>query len=84
MEKILGTVELSDRRSVHVATLSRQTVVENDAAHLGFDGYFLFEVSDIPECKGITILGKACSVDAALRLIDVWQLSSQAAKPRET
>ncbi len=74
METILGTVELDDQRAVHIATLSCQTVIENDAEHLGFDGYFLFEVSDSPECKGITILGKACSADAAFRLLDVWGL----------
>ena len=77
MEQILGTVKLDDQRSVHIATLSRQTVIENDAAHLGFDGYFVFESSDIPDRKGITILGKACSVETAYRLIDVWQSRDQ-------
>ena len=77
MESTLGSVELGDQRSVHIATLSHETVIENDAGHLGFDGYFLFEVSDNPERKGITILGKACSFDAALRLIEVWQSRGQ-------
>ena len=73
MTTVLGAVKLGGQRSVHIATLSHETVNENDAAHLGYDGYFLFEVSDNPECKGITILGKVCSVDAALRLTEVWQ-----------
>ena len=77
METTLGSVELGDQRSMHIATLSHETVIENDAAHLGFDGYFLFEVSENPERKGITILGKTCSVDAALRLIEVWQSRGQ-------
>ena len=74
---ILGTGDLGDHRALHIATLSRQTVIENDAEHLGFDGYFLFEVSDIPGCKGITIIGKVCSVDTAFRLVDVWRSHKQ-------
>jgi hypothetical protein len=42
------------------------------AEHLGFSGYFLFEAKDAPGLKGISILGKASSLEAAFRLIDIW------------
>lgn len=71
MEDILASVALGAGRSVHVAALARDTVVSAGAAHLGFEGYFLFEASDIPGQKGINVLCKAASYEAALRLIDV-------------
>ena len=72
MERTLRMVGGSQHRSLHIATLSDQTIAENDAEHLGCDGYFLFEASDEPGCKGITILAKVCSLDAAFRLLDAW------------
>ena len=74
MEQILGTAGIGGQRAVHIATLSRQSVIDNDAEHLGFDGYFLFETSDEPSKRGIQILGKCCSLEAALRLIEIWDL----------
>ena len=65
-------VDGNRHRSIHIATLSDQTVIENDAEHLGCNGYFLFEVSDEPGCGGIAILAKVCSLDAAFRLMDAW------------
>ncbi len=80
MDDILASVELSDGLSIHVATLSRQTVKDAGAEHLGFGGYFLFEdSSDNPARKGINILGKPCSLEAAFRLADLWDLRPQAA-----
>lgn len=61
-----------DGSNIHIATLSRKTIINADAEHLGFDGYFLFEAIDKPEVKGIDILGKAASLEAAFRLIDLW------------
>jgi hypothetical protein len=71
MEDILASVALGAGRSVHVAALARDTVVGSGASHLGFEGYFLFETSDIPGQQGISVLGKVASYEAALRLIDV-------------
>ena len=61
-----------EKGSIHISNLSRESIIENGAEHMGFDGYFLFEVSDDPSCNGITILGKACSLDAAFHLADAW------------
>ena len=74
MDDILASVNLGQGRSIHVATLSRETIVEAGVDHLGFNGYFLFEADDSPENKGINVLGKTCSLEAAFRLIDIWEL----------
>jgi hypothetical protein len=73
MDEILASANLGNGRSIHIATLSRQTVVASGAEHLGLTGYFLFEANDTPESKGISVLGKASSIEAAFRLIDIWQ-----------
>jgi hypothetical protein len=72
MDDILASANLGNGRSIHVATLARQTIVDAGADHLGFSGYFLFEADDTVEKKGIQVLGKASSFEAALRLIDLW------------
>tara|TARA_R110002074_G_scaffold2631_8_gene15046 strand:+ start:602 stop:1006 length:405 start_codon:yes stop_codon:yes gene_type:complete len=72
MEDILAAAEISAGRKVYIAALSRQSVIDARADHLGFDGFFLFETCDIPGQKGIDILAKACSFESALRLIDIW------------
>ena len=74
MDQILATANLGNGSSIHIATLSRQTIVAAGAEHLGFSGYFLFEANDTPMAKGILVLGKATSLEAAFRLIDVWNL----------
>lgn len=38
---------------------------------MGFDGYFVFEATDTPHVRGITILGKAASFEAGLALADL-------------
>jgi hypothetical protein len=72
MDEILASANLGNGRSIHIATLSRQTIVNAGADHLGFSGYFVFEADDTPEAKGIAVLGKASSLEAAFRLIDLW------------
>lgn len=72
MDEIIGSANLGAGKSIHVATLARQTIFEAGASHLGYEGYFVFETDDSPEAKGINILGKASSLDAALRIADLW------------
>jgi hypothetical protein len=72
MDEILASAQLGNGRSVHIATLAKQTIIESGAEHLGFFGYFLFEVIDLPGEKAISVLGKTSSLEAALRLIDIW------------
>ena len=75
MDDILGSFDLGNGRSVHVAALARDTLEGSGAEHLGHQGYFLFESSDIPGEKGINVLCKAASFEAALRLVDVFKLA---------
>lgn len=71
MDEILASAEITPNSSLHVATLSRQTLIDAGAAHLGLEGYFLFEVSNSFGYSRINVLGKAVSFDAALRLADL-------------
>jgi hypothetical protein len=73
MDQILASANLSSGKSIHVAALARQTIIDADAQHLGFSGYFLFECTHTATANGITVLGKAASIEAALRLVDLWE-----------
>lgn len=79
MDEILASASIGNGKSIHIATLARETVIQSGAEHLGFAGYFIFEANDIPGEKGITVLGKVSSLEAAFRMIDIWSGSKQAA-----
>ena len=72
MDDILASATIGNGSSIHIATLSRKTIQDAGADDLGLSGYFVFEANDTPEAKGINILGKTLSLDAAFRLIDLW------------
>ncbi|WP_343608771.1 hypothetical protein [Novosphingobium sp.] len=78
MDEILGSVKISEKRFLHLGQLSSQSLSAYEAEHLGFDGYFLFEASDEPGDKGINILGKMPTLEAAFRLMDIWQARAAA------
>lgn len=71
MDDILSTKRLGRGRSLHIASLSRQTIIDSDAEHLGFDGFFVFEAFDLPNQKGLNILGKVASFDAGVQLANL-------------
>lgn len=71
MDEILATHRIGDGCNLHIATLSRETIVNAGADHLGFDGYFVFEAHDA-RAGGLNILGKTSSLEAAFRLSDLW------------
>ena len=65
---------LGNSRSLCLSSLALQTVNESDASHLGGDrGLFIYEVDDSQPARGVQVLAKAVSLDAAFRLIDLWQ-----------
>ena len=65
---------LSNSRSLCMSSLALQTVNESDASHLGGDrGLFIYEVDDSLPARGIEVLAKAVSLEAAFRLIDLWR-----------
>lgn len=72
MEEILATVDIDNNRSIHIAELARQTVIDAGVEHLGFGGLFLFETNDSPINKGLNILGKVASLEAAFRMAELW------------
>lgn len=72
MEEILASVSLDNRRSVHIAQLARQTIIDSGAEHMGFSGYFIFETDDSPAAKRISVLAKVASLEAAFRMMDLW------------
>ena len=76
MDDFLSTKEIGDGVSLHIASLSRQAIIDCEAEHLGFDGYFVFEAFDRPGIKGINILGKVASFDAGVQLADLLSQAS--------
>lgn len=74
MDEILASSPLGNGSSIHIATLAKETVEEAGAAHLGCGGYFLFEAHDAPNQSGIEILAKVSSIEAGLRLMDIWRM----------
>lgn len=81
MDEILGSFRLDEKRSLHLGVLSPHSLAVLEADELGLDGYFLFETDDNKESKGIKVLGKAPNLDAALRLLDIWQMSMDRSQP---
>lgn len=71
MDDFLATKIIGNGRNLHIASLARRTIEDCGAAHMGYDGYFVFEATDLPEKNGITIFGKAASYEAALALADI-------------
>ena len=72
MEDILASVFLDNCRSIHIAQLARQTVIDSGAEHMGFGGYFIFETDESSSAKTISVLGKVTSLEAAFRMVDLW------------
>ena len=65
---------LDNCRSLCLSTLARQTVTESEASHLGGDrGLFIYELDESLGTAGVQVLAKAVSLEAALRLIDLWR-----------
>lgn len=79
MDEILATAKIDNRNSIHIAELARQTIIDAGAEHLGFGGYFIFETSDDPLVRGINILCRVASLEAAFRMIDIWGSANRAA-----
>lgn len=71
MDDFLATRTIGTGRTINIASLSRNTIEDCGASHMGFDGFFLFEADDLPDRKGITILGKAVSLEAAMIMADL-------------
>lgn len=70
---------IGNSRSLCMSSLALETVSEAEAGHLGGDrGLFIYEVDDSQPERGIQVLAKAVSLEAAFRLIDLWRTKSAA------
>lgn len=73
-DDLFFVTRLDEHRSICLSPLARSTVKDAGAAHLGGDkGYFIYEVNDNPLANGIFVLAKVVSLDAAFRLVELWQ-----------
>lgn len=72
-EGFFGTAILDDHRALHIAELSRESIINSGAEHLGFGGYFLFETTEGRFPRGIRVLARLASLEAAFSLLDVWR-----------
>ncbi len=78
MDNVLFSSELPDGREICVSPLSKDAFEANRAESLGDDsGYFIYEVDNSRPTSGIEILAKALSVDAAMRLIDIYVMAAR-------
>jgi len=68
----LGTAKIDNNRSIHISELSRESIIGSGAEHLGFGGYFLFETRSDRARRGINILARVASLDAALEMLEIW------------
>jgi hypothetical protein len=72
MEDLFLSADIGDSRRVCVSSISRQTYRSSVGSGLGGDrGYFVFEEDDSRPGEMVTVLAKASSYDAAIRLFDV-------------
>lgn len=71
MDDFIATKSIGNGRNLHIASLSRHTIADCGTAHMGYDGYFVFETSDLPDRTWITIFGKPTSYEAAIALADI-------------
>lgn len=71
MSEILTSVRIGKGKAIHVGSLSKSTINEASAQHLGYEGYFVFETDDTALSNGIEILGKTTCYDSAMRIADL-------------
>lgn len=72
----LGSAKVDSYRSIHISELSRESIINSGAEHLGFGGYFLFETRDGNHGRGINVLARVASLDAAFAMLDLWRARS--------
>jgi hypothetical protein len=72
MHHLLFATPLRDGRELRVSPISLDAYEANEAQTLGDDtGYFIYEFDPGAADRGIEVLAKAASYDAAMRLIDM-------------
>lgn len=81
MDDIFLTARIDSNRSICISPLPRKTYKETGARGLGGEyGYFIYEMDSSRPGEGIEVIGKAASIEAALRIFD---MISRAMMPSE-
>jgi hypothetical protein len=72
MDDLVLTTRIDDTHSVYISPLPAKTYKEACGKGLGGEfGYFIYEVDESCPDLGIEIIGKAASMEAALRLFEL-------------
>jgi hypothetical protein len=77
MDDLFLRARLSGTREVCISPLPAKTYREAGARGLGGElGYFIYEIDTANPSAGVEVMGKAASVDAALRIFDIIRKSA--------
>jgi hypothetical protein len=72
MDDVFLTARIDNRRSICISPLPAKTYKEAGGKGLGGKlGYFIYETDNACPDAGIEVIGKAASLEAALRLFDL-------------
>jgi hypothetical protein len=72
MEDVFLSARIDNHRSIYISPLPEKTYKEAGGKGLGGEfGYFIYEADDDNPAAGIEMIGKAASLEAALRLFEV-------------
>lgn len=72
MDDVFLTARIDDKRSVCISPLPAKSYKEAGGKGLGGEyGYFIYEVDTTHPNSGFQIIGKAASIDAAMRIFEL-------------
>lgn len=72
MEDVFLSVRIENQKSVCISPLTGKLYREAGGKGLGGEyGYFIYEVDHALPGRGIEVIGKAASLEAALRIFDM-------------
>jgi len=66
--------QIDEHRSLCISSISKKTFAEVGAEFFPSDhGYFICEHDNRQPASGLAVLAKVASLEAAYRLVDLWQ-----------
>jgi hypothetical protein len=72
MEDVFLTTRIDNHRSICISPLPARVYKQAGGKGLGGEyGYFIYETNDAAPHAGIEVIGKAASLEAAMRLFEV-------------
>jgi hypothetical protein len=83
MDDVFLTAEIDNRRSICISPLPTKTYKESGGKGLGGEfGYFIYETDSACPDAGIEVIGKAASLEAALRLFELITKTFNLTRPQ--